>query len=138
MALVELKALFTTITLALALVELATMGQVRGYVRLVNLPPRTLVRVHRWAGVALTIFALIVMVLCLYAIFGLGYNLGFSRIKVHAPLGAAMAVILVAKVLASNGHRRYLRYALKAGLLAFGLAVGTFVFSALWFYLGLA
>lgn len=138
MDLVNLKALLTTAALLLALFELATMGQVRGYIKLVKVPPRTLVRLHRWAGVVLTIFALVVMVLCLYSIFGLGYNVGFSRTKVHIPLGAGLVLVLIAKVLASNGHRRYLRYALKAGLLAFGLAVGTFVFSALWFYLGLA
>jgi hypothetical protein len=79
-----------------------------------------------------------VMVLCLYVIYGLGYHLEFSRIKAHVPFGAAAAIILVAKVLAANRYRRHLRHALAAGLLAFGLVAGTFVFSALWFYLGLA
>lgn len=138
MALVYLKALLTTAALLLAVVELATMGQVRGYIHFVKLPVRTLVKLHRWVGIGLSAIVLVVMVLCLYVIYGLGYHLEFSRIKAHVPFGAAAAIILVAKVLAANRYRRHLRHALAAGLLAFGLVAGTFVFSALWFYLGLA
>jgi len=122
----------------LAVVQLVTMGQVRGYIRFVKVPVRTLVRVHRWVGIGLSALVLVVMLLCLYVIVGLGYNLEYSRVKAHIPLGAAAALVLAAKVLASHRYRRYLRHSLRLGLLAFAFVAGTFVFSALWFYLGLA
>lgn len=138
MGLTYFKALLTTAALLLALVQTVTMLQVRGTIKLARLPVRTLVRIHRWVGIALTILVLLVALLCLYAVFGLGYHLEFSRVQAHVPLGAAAAIVLAAKVLVSNRYRRYLRHSMALGLWALGLLAGTFVFSALWLYLGLA
>jgi len=129
------KSLLTTVALLLAAVQLWSMAEVRGLVRLFPVETRILVKLHRWGGAAALGVVLLVGMVCLYAVFAERYGLYTPRLQVHAVLGFLAAVVLASKVLIANRFRHCLRFALPLGLTAALLLLGTFVFSALWWFL---
>jgi hypothetical protein len=135
MSLETLKSLVTTVVLALALMQALGMAQVRGYVHLLPVEKRRLRQLHRWGGIAVLVLTLAVAVICA---FSEGYGLYSLRVKAHAVMGALAILVLLVKVAITNRFRRYLRYlrfTLVLGAAAGLLILGTFVASALWYFL---
>jgi len=60
------KSVVTSIILALALVQALGMAQVRGYVRLLPVDKKQLVRLHRLGGAATLLLALAVAAMCVF------------------------------------------------------------------------
>jgi hypothetical protein len=131
MSLEMLKALLTTVVLALALAQALEMAQVRGYVRLLPIEKRQLLRLHRWGGIATLILTLAVAVICVR---GEGYVLYSLRVQAHAVMGVLAILVLLLKVAITNRFRRYLRFTLVLGTIAGLMILGTFVASALWYF----
>jgi len=135
MSLEMLKAIATTVVLVLALVQVLWMAQVRGYVRLLPFEKRRLRQWHRWGGIVVLVMALALAVTC---VSGLGYRLYSTRAQAHAAMGALAILVLLLKVAIANRFRRYLRFTLALGTAAGLLILGTFVASALWYFVRVA
>lgn len=125
------KAIVTTLILALALGQALGMAQVRGYVRLLPLSKKQLLRLHRWGGVGVLVLTLAVALTC---VVGLDYEFYSIRVKAHAVMSALAALALILKVAITHRFRRYLRYNTALGAAAGSLILGTFVASALWYF----
>ena len=137
MSLEMFKSVVTTIVLALALGQALGMGQVRGYVRLVPLEKKRLRLLHRWGGIAVLVLTLTVAVICVFAIGG-RYASYSPRVLAHLHIGALAILVLLLKVAITNRFRRYLRYNTALGIAAGLLILGTFVASALWYFVQVA
>ena len=137
MSLEMFKSVVTTIVLALALGQALGMGQVRGYVRLVPLEKKRLRLLHRWGGIAVLVLTLTVAMICVFAIGG-RYASYSPRVLAHLHIGALAILVLLLKVAITNRFRRYLRYNTALGIAAGLLILGTFVASALWYFVQVA
>jgi len=135
MSLEMLKSGVTTIVLALALMQALGMAQVRGYVRLLPLEKDRLRQWHRRGGIATLVLALAVAAIC---VFGERYAYYSLRVQAHAVIGALAILVLLLKVAIVNRFRRYLRFTLALGAVAGLLILGTFVASALWYFIQVA
>ena len=131
MPLEMLKSIVTTIVLALALGQAVGMAQVRGYVRLLPLEKQQLRLLHRRGGIAALVLTLAVAVTC---VVGFGYELYSPRVKAHVVMGALAILVLLLKVAITNRFRRYMRYNTALGAAAGLLILGTFIASALWYF----
>jgi hypothetical protein len=131
MPLEMLKSIVTTIVLALALGQAVGMAQVRGYVRLLPLEKQQLRLLHRRGGIAALVLTLAVAVTC---VVGFGYELYSPRVKAHVVMGALAILVLLLKVAITHRFRRYLRYNTALGAAAGLLILGTFIASALWYF----
>jgi hypothetical protein len=131
MSLEMLKSVVTTVVLALALVQALWMAQVRGYVRLLPVEKGRLRQWHRWGGVITLVLTLAVAAICVSRE---GYELYSLRLQAHAAMGTLAVLILLLKVAVTNRFRRYLRFNLALGTAAGLLILGTFVASALWYF----
>jgi hypothetical protein len=132
-----LKSVMTTVILALALVQALWMAQVRGYVRLLPFAKKRLRRWHRWGGIAVLVLTLTVAVMCVFAIGG-RYASYSPRVLAHLHMGTLAIMVLLLKVVITNRFRRYLRFTLALGAAAGLLILGTFVASALWYFVQMA
>ena len=137
MSLEMLKSVVTTVVLALALVQALWMAQVRGYVRLLPFKRRQLRRWHRWGGLAVLVLTLTVAVICMFG-FGGRYGSYSLRVQAHVAMGALAILVLLLKVAITNRFRHYLRFTLALGTAAGLLILGTFIASALWYFVQLA
>jgi len=135
MSLEMFKSVVTTVILALALVQALWMAQVRGWVRLLPVEKRRLRQWHRWGGIATLVLALAVAAIC---VFGERYAYYSLRVQAHAVMGALAILVLLLKVVIANRFRRYLRYNTALGITAGLLVLGTFVASALWYFVQVA
>jgi hypothetical protein len=136
MSLEMLKSVVTTVVLALALGQALGMAQVRGYVRLLPIERKRLRRWHRWGGIAVLVLTLTVAVIC---VFSIGGNVSYSlRAQAHVAMGALAILVLLLKVAITHRFRRYLRFTLALGAAAGLLILGTFVSSALWYFVWVA
>lgn len=135
MSLEMLKAILTTLILALALVQALGMAQVRGYVRLLPVGKKQLVRLHHLGGAATLLLALAVAAMC---VLGERYAYYSLRVQAHAVMGVLAILILAIKAVITNRSRRYLRHALALGTAAGLLVLGTFIASALWYFVQVA
>ncbi|GEM_PF-1363857 len=131
MSLEMFKSVMTTIVLALALAQALGMAQVRGYVRLLPVEKKQLVQMHRLGGAATLLLALAVAAMC---VLGERYAYYTPRVQAHAVMAALAILILVLKAAITNRFRRYLRFALPLGATAGLLVLGTFIASALWYF----
>jgi hypothetical protein len=129
------KAIVTTIVLALALVQALGMAQVRGYVRLLPVEKKQLVRWHRLGGAATLLLALAVAAMC---VLGERYAYYSPRVQAHAVMGVLAILVLAVKAVITNRFRRYLRHALALGTVAGLLVLGTFIASTLWYFVQVA
>jgi hypothetical protein len=137
MSLEMLKSVVTTVVLALALVQALWMAQVRGYVRLLPFAKKRLRRWHRWGGIAVLVLTVAVAVMCMFGIGG-RYVSYSPRVLAHLHMGALAIMVLLLKVVITNRFRRYLRFTLALGAAAGLLILGTFVASALWYFVQVA
>ena len=137
MSLGMFKSIVTTVVLALALVQALGMAQVRGYVRLVPVEKKRLRQWHRWCGIATLVLTCAVAVICVFGIGG-RYASYSPRVLVHLHMGALAIVVLFLKVVIAHYFRRYLRFTLALGAAAGLLILGTFVASALWYFVQMA
>jgi len=142
MSLEMLKSLVTTVILVLGVMQALGMAQVRGYVRVlpgyVRVLPgekRQLRRLHRWGGIAALVLTLAVAVAC---VLGEGYELYSLRLRLHAVMGVLAVLVMLLKVAITRRFRRYLRYNTALGAAAGLLILGTFVASALWYFVQVA
>ena len=131
MSLELIKTLLAGAAVLLALSQLLIMAQVRGKVHVLPFKVRSLIRAHRWGGVATLVAATLVGLLCLYVVFWLGYPLSSPYVRAHALMGTAAGVILLTKVLIANRRRALLRHALRLGVAAAILLSGAFAASGL-------
>ena len=131
MSLEMLKSLVTTVILALAVMQALGMAQVRGYVRLLPVEKRQLRRFHRWGGIAALVLTLAVAVAC---VLGEGYELYSLRVQAHMVMGVLAMVVMSLKVAITHRFRRYLSFNSALGAAAGLLILGTFVPSALWYF----
>lgn len=127
-----LKSILTTVVLVIALFQALEMAQLKGYLRVLPLEKRALRDLHRMGGVAVLFLMLIVAVLCVTT---QGTYLYSPRVVLHAVLGAAGILVLVAKAVITNAFRKYLRINNGLGAAAGLLVLGTFLASALWYFL---
>ena len=137
MSLEMLKSVVTTVVLALALGQALGMAQVRGWVRLLPVEKARLRQWHRWGGIAVLVLTLAVAVTCVFGIGG-RYVSYSPRVLAHLHMGALAIVALLVKVVITNRFRRYLRYNTALGIAAGLLILGTFVASALWYFVQVA
>jgi len=135
MSLEMLKAILTTLILALALVQALAMAQVRGYVHLLPVEKKQLVRWHRLGGATTLLLALAVAAMC---VLGERYAYYSARVQTHAVIGTLAILVLAVKAVITKRFRRYLRYAPALGAGAGLLILGTFVASALWYFVQVA
>jgi uncharacterized membrane protein len=135
MSLEMFKAIMTTIVLALALVQALGMAQVRGWVRLLPVEKKRLRQWHREGGIVALVLTMAIAVTC---VVGFGYELYSPRVKAHAMMGTLAVVALFLKVVITNRFRRYLRYNMALGMAAGLLILGTFIASALWYFVQVA
>jgi hypothetical protein len=131
------KSVVTTVVLALALVQALGMGQVRGYVRLLPFERKRLRQWHRWGGIAGLVLTCVVAVMCVSGIGG-RYASYSARVLAHLHMGTLAILVLLVKVVITNRFRRYLRYNTALGIAAGLLILGTFVTSALWYFVQVA
>jgi len=132
MSILLLKSILTTILLALALVQVLSMGQVRGTIKLLPVSTRTLHTIHRWVGDIALILALAVAVLCLTSQY---YSAHAIHVPLHVAFGTLAILAMLLKLAIARRFRRQLRYALALGIVA-GLSVlGVFFASALLYFM---
>ena len=132
MSILLLKSILTTIVLVLAVIQALSMAQVRGYIKIMPIPPRTLRLVHRWGGDIALILALVVAVICLQTQYYAAYAL---HVPLHVAFGTLAILTMLIKFGIARRFRRRLRYALALGITA-GLSVlGVFSASALLYFM---
>lgn len=128
--LAQWKAALTAGLFLLALLQALEQAVLRGKVRL-QIDRKVLAAFHRLGGIVALEIAQVVLGLCLYAAFGLGYLLDTERLIAHAVLGGMAVAILLLKVLISNAFPRLLRWQAVLGAMAFFAILGVFLTGAL-------
>ncbi len=135
MELYWVKSVLTTLALALAVFQGASMAQLRGWIRVLPFPRKALAPAHRVGGALTFLLTLTVLALCLYAV-GKGARLYSGRLYLHAVAGGLAATLLFVKVVFANWMRGLLRWGLAVGTGA-GVCLGiVFLSSALPYFLG--
>lgn len=134
MSLLMGKSILTTVVLVLAIAQALIGLRLRGYLKSLPLPLLRLRSWHRWNGYATLILTVTVAAIC---VTNLGFNLYSPRVTLHAALGTLAVLIMLLKVIIAWRFRIYLRHTLILGTLAGFGVLGTFVASALWYFLWL-
>lgn len=132
MSVFTLKSLLASVVLLLASVQAFTGLRTRGHFQRIPLSARTMRLWHRAGGDFTLALTTVVAILCLYYT---GVSFHAPRVPAHIVLGTLAGLSMVAKVAISRKYRRQLRHSLKIGAFAGFSLLGTFVFSALWYFL---
>ena len=132
MSVLMFKSVLTSLALLLAIGQSISGLRLRGYFKRVPVPLKPLRLWHRAVGDITLALTAVVGVLCVSK---LGWALYTSRERAHAVLGILAGLAMVAKVLMGRRYRRYLKQALRIGAVAGFSLLGTFIFSALWYFL---
>ena len=132
MSVLMLKSILTSVVLLLAVGEAFSGLRLRGYFKRVRLPVKALRLWHRVGGDVTLALTTVVGIIC---VSNLGFSLYTFRDRAHAALGVVAGLAMVLKVVMARRYRRLLRQALKIGAVAGFSLLGTFVFSALWYFL---
>lgn len=127
-----LKSLLTTLILLLAIAQTFTGLRTRGYFRRIPLPARTFRLCHRVGGDFTLALTTLVAILCIY--YG-GIPLSPPRVLAHTALGTLAGLSMVTKVAIARKYRRQIKHTLKIGAVAGFSHLGTFVLSALWYFI---
>ncbi|MBC8449591.1 MAG: hypothetical protein H8D78_17815 [Chloroflexi bacterium] len=136
MSLQMVKSVLTTVLLLVAIAQALSMAMVRGWVKVKLLPEnrRRLREGHRWGGIAALVLTLALALTMLSPL----YEPYSARSWAHAVMGGLAALVLLPKVIITRRFRRYLRYNTALGTIAGLLILGTFISSALWFFVDVA
>ena len=132
MSVLMLKSILTSVVLLLAVGEAFSGLRLRGYFKRVRLPVKALRLWHRVGGDVTLALTTVVGIIC---VSNLGLTVYALRVPAHAGLGALAGLAMVVKVVMARRYRRLLRQALKIGAVAGFSLLGTFVLSALWYFL---
>ncbi len=129
MSILLIKSVLTTVVLVLAGTQALTMAQVRGYIRILPGSKERLRATHRLCGGTALLLLVVIAVLCLITESYPGH------VPIHVLLGTLAILVLATKVAIALRFRSELRYALALGSVA-GLSVlGTFLTSALPYFI---
>jgi hypothetical protein len=129
-ALIDMKAWFATVAVALGVVQVLTALRIFG--RIGQGPaPRAVGLLHRGSGALAVLFTLPVAYHCLWS---LGYQTYDSRVWAHSLLGCALYGVFVTKMLALRSSRLPGWALPLVGGLLFTVLVGVWVTSALWYF----
>jgi len=129
-----LKSILTTLVLLMAILQALTMSQVKGRLRLVNLPSSQLRRFHKVEGDVALLFILVTAAICISQ---LSITHQDPRVILHALLGACGVVTILLKLAVARFFRPYLRYASYISAVLFLSVLGIFLTSALWYFIAL-
>jgi hypothetical protein len=129
-----LKTILASAALLLALEQVWSMAEVRGWIEPAHFRPRLLVRIHRWGGLIAWLLVTAIIGIGLTLVFVIGYSLHSPRLWLHVGFGVLAWVVLLTKVLMSNRHRRLIRHSLALGVGAGVFITGAFLFSAVWYF----
>jgi len=101
-----------------------------------NLDRRLVLRLHRIGGATAVLLVLIVLGSCLYTWLALGYPPSTARDVAHAVLGGLVTIVLLTKMAIANWFRQYMSLTLPLGISAGMLLLGSFLLTALPYFLG--
>jgi hypothetical protein len=132
MSIFMVKSLLATSALLLAIMQTFTGLRTRGYFRRIPLPARTFRLWHRVGGDVTLALTTLVAMLCVYYA---GIAFSPPRVPAHTALGTLAGLSMVAKVAIARKYRRRIRYSLKIGAVGGFSVLGTFILSALWYFL---
>ena len=135
------KAIFTTVVLAIGLVEVSGQAVIRGWVKVGAANKKQLIKMHRWIGIAALVLVLAIFAACMYVMYG---PAGGGTMMVvmsppafwHSLFGGLLIIVLAIKTIASNWVRRHLRVNVPLGIAAGALTLGVFLTSSLPHFLG--
>ena len=134
-AVLPMKAWFTTIAMALAVMQLGSSLWMYGRLPFaqarVGEAPSWLGAAHRWTGTVAFLFTLPVAYHCLWA---LGFQSTDTRVLVHSLLGCAFYGAFTTKMLVLRSDRVPDRSLPTAGGLLFVILTGLWLTSSLWFF----
>lgn len=134
MDILMLKSILTTLVLLMAIVQALTMGQAKGRIRLVNLPPSQLRRFHKRQGDAALLFILVIAAICISQF---DITPQDPRVVLHALFGVSGVVTILLKFAVARFFRPYLRHASYISTVLFLSTLGIFLSSALWYFVAL-
>lgn len=134
MDILMLKSVLTTLVLLMAVLQVLTMTQVKGRIRLVNLPSSQLRRFHKWEGDVALLFVLATAVICISQFSVTPQD---PRVLLHALFGFSSVVTILLKFAVARFFRPYLRYASYISAVLFLSILGVFLTSALWYFTAL-
>lgn len=132
MSLFILKSALTGVALLLAIGQAFSGMRLRGYFKRIPLPLKPLRLWHRVAGDVTLALTAMVGIICISRL-GVGFHT--PRVPAHATLAVLAGLAMVAKVLMARRYRRLLKEALRIGAVAGFSLLGTFIWSALWYFL---
>jgi Family of unknown function (DUF6529) len=125
----HLKAWFATAAVVLAFLQLFTAAWI--FRKLPWARPAWIPAFHRWTG---RLAFAVTLPVAYHCVFKLGYQHTTSRVLAHSLLGCAVYGAFAAKVLIVRLHRFPVWVLPTAGGLLFGVLVGVWYTSALWFF----
>jgi len=125
------KSILATLVLLMAILQALTMSQVKGRIRLVNLPSSQLRRFHKREGDAALLFMLVIAAICISQ---LSITPQAPRVVLHALFGVSGVVTILLKFAVARFFRPYLRYASYISTALFLSVSGIFLTSALWYF----
>ena len=131
MSILMLKSILTTVVVFLAIGQAVGGMRMRGRLKRLRVPVESLRVWHRLGGDAALLLTLSVAWLCVTHFPFSAYSL---RVPLHAALGTLAASVMLVKVIIARRFRRRLRYATILGGLAGFSVLGSFVASALWYF----
>ena len=132
MDILMLKSILTTLVLLMAILQALTMSQVKGRLRLVNLPSSQLRRFHKVEGDVALLFILVTAAICISQ---LSVTPREPRAVLHALFGVSGVVTIVLKFAVARFFRPHLGYASYISAVLFLSVLGIFVTSALWYFI---
>ena len=130
-AVLPMKAWFTTIAAALALLQLGSALWMWGRLPIHAAAPAWIGAAHRWLGTAAFVFTLPVAYHCLWA---LGFNDTDVRVLAHSLLGCLFYGIFTSKMLLLRSERAPGWSLPVAGGLLFTVLVALWMTSSLWWF----
>jgi len=134
MDILMLKSILATLVLLMAILQAVTMTQVKGRIRLINLPSSQLRRFHKLEGDTALLLTLVTAAICVGRLSSAPQD---SRVVLHALVGVAGVATILLKFAVARFFRPYLRYASYISTVLFFSILGIFVTSALWYFVTL-
>lgn len=126
------KSILATLVLLMAILQALTMSQVKGRIRLVNLPSSQLRRFHKFEGDTALLLILVTAAICISQF---SITPQDPRVVLHALFGVSGVVTILLKFAVARFFRPYLRYASYISAVLFLSILGIFLSSAVWYFI---